>query len=61
MIGPALISFVLLLGENVPFYLKSIMNSAGFVLSSERFYTIGLIRILHSRGFWVQEEAFAKE
>ncbi|OLS19980.1 MAG: hypothetical protein ThorAB25_28860 [Candidatus Thorarchaeota archaeon AB_25] len=32
MIGPALISFTLLLGENVPFYLKAIMNSIGVVL-----------------------------
>ena len=32
MIGPALISFGLLLGDNVPFYMKAIMNSAGVVL-----------------------------
>ena len=31
MIGPALISFALLLGDNVPFYVKSIMNSLGVV------------------------------
>jgi MFS family permease len=32
MIGPALISFALLLGDNVPFYMKAIMNSAGVVI-----------------------------
>jgi MFS family permease len=32
MIGPALISFALLLGENVPFYIKAIMNSVGVIL-----------------------------
>ena len=32
MIGPALVSFALLLGDNVPFYIKAIMNSAGVVL-----------------------------
>lgn len=32
MIGPALISFALLLGENVPFYIKAIMNSLGVIL-----------------------------
>ena len=32
MIGPALISLELLLGENVPFYMKAIMNSVGIVL-----------------------------
>lgn len=31
MIGPALISFGLLLGNNVPFYMKAIMNSVGVV------------------------------
>ena len=31
MIGPALISFGLLLGESVPFYMKAIMNSVGIV------------------------------
>jgi MFS family permease len=31
-IGPALISFSLLLGDNVPFYLKAIMNLAGAFL-----------------------------
>ena len=31
MIGPALISFALLLGDNVPFYVKAIMNSLGVV------------------------------
>jgi len=31
MIGPALISFGLLLGDNVPFYMKAIMNSVGIV------------------------------
>ncbi|MGY5873998.1 MAG: MFS transporter [Candidatus Thorarchaeota archaeon] len=31
MVGPALISFGLLLGENVPFYMKAIMNSVGIV------------------------------
>ncbi|MFW9808049.1 MAG: MFS transporter [Candidatus Thorarchaeota archaeon] len=32
MIGPALISFALLLGENVPFYAKAIMNLLGVFL-----------------------------
>lgn len=32
MVGPALISFSLLLGENVPFYLKAAMNLAGAFL-----------------------------
>ncbi|MFW9843597.1 MAG: MFS transporter [Candidatus Thorarchaeota archaeon] len=32
MIGPVLISFGLLLGENVPFYMKAIMNSVGIIL-----------------------------
>jgi len=32
MIGPALIAFGLLLGDNVPFYMKAIMNSVGVVL-----------------------------
>lgn len=32
MIGPALISFALLLGENVPFYVKATMNLIGVVL-----------------------------
>jgi DHA1 family multidrug resistance protein-like MFS transporter len=32
MAGPALISFSLLLGENVPFYLKAIMNLTGAFL-----------------------------
>jgi len=32
MIGPALISFGLLLGNNVPFYMKALMNSAGILL-----------------------------
>ncbi len=31
MIGPALISFGLLVGESVPFYMKAIMNSVGIV------------------------------
>jgi MFS family permease len=32
MVGPALVSFALLLGDQVPFYLKAIMNSVGVVL-----------------------------
>ncbi len=32
MIGPALISFGLLLGDNVPFYMKAIMNFVGVLL-----------------------------
>jgi MFS family permease len=32
MVGPVLISFALLLGENVPFYLKAIMNLLGVLL-----------------------------
>jgi MFS family permease len=32
MIGPTLISFALLLGENIPFYIKAIMNLAGVFL-----------------------------
>jgi MFS family permease len=32
MVGPALISFSLLLGDNVPFFLKAIMNLAGAFL-----------------------------
>jgi len=32
MVGPALVSFALLLGDNVPFYLKALMNSVGVVL-----------------------------
>ncbi len=32
MLGPALISFSLLLGENVPFYVKAIMNLTGAFL-----------------------------
>ena len=32
MIGPALIAFGILLGDNVPFYMKAIMNSVGVVL-----------------------------
>jgi len=32
MLGPALISFSLLLGENIPFYVKAIMNLAGALL-----------------------------
>ncbi|MGY5880506.1 MAG: MFS transporter [Candidatus Thorarchaeota archaeon] len=32
MIGPALIAFGLLLGNNVPFYMKAIMNAAGVLL-----------------------------
>ncbi|NHI89697.1 MAG: MFS transporter [Candidatus Thorarchaeota archaeon] len=32
MVGPALISFALLLGENVPFYVKAIMNLLGVLL-----------------------------
>ena len=32
MIGPALISFGLLLGDNVPYYMKAMMNSVGVVL-----------------------------
>jgi MFS family permease len=32
MIGPALISFSLLLGENVPFYMKAMMNLTGAFL-----------------------------
>jgi len=32
MIGPALISFGLLLGDSVPFYMKAIMNSIGVLL-----------------------------
>ena len=32
MIGPALISFALLLGDNVPFYVKALMNSVGVIL-----------------------------
>ncbi|TFG94806.1 MFS transporter [Candidatus Thorarchaeota archaeon] len=32
MVGPALISIAILLGDNVPFYLKAIMNSIGVVL-----------------------------
>ena len=32
MVGPVLISFALLLGENVPFYVKAIMNLLGVLL-----------------------------
>ena len=32
MVGPVLISFALFLGENVPFYLKAIMNLLGVLL-----------------------------
>lgn len=32
MIGPSLISVGLLLGENVPFYLKAVMNTAGVLI-----------------------------
>ncbi|MFW9802052.1 MAG: MFS transporter [Candidatus Thorarchaeota archaeon] len=42
MVGPAIISFALLLGDSVPFVVKALMNLGGvaiFILASKRFYS----------------------